>query len=171
MIFSVMARVPCGAIQRDSAVVCMVGRWTPPRVCGISFGIQSNPSSRWLMASPKSAAAKNLELLLSPKKLTAALGSVLAQQYWSAWEACKLSAVREFALDPDLYDDQKAINEIAAGRSLVMSRQILLSLPYRAVPGARLKPPKRPRQLSPLALSPRRLTQPKSACKLKSALT
>jgi len=59
---------------------------------------------------------ENLELLLSPKRLTSALGSVIARQYWSAWEACKLSAAREFDLNADLYQDQQAIHEIAAGR-------------------------------------------------------
>ena len=59
---------------------------------------------------------KNLRLLLSPKELTTAVGGKVARLYWSGWEACKLSAVREFDLNLDRFEDQQEIHEIAAGR-------------------------------------------------------
>jgi len=59
---------------------------------------------------------ENLKLLLSPGELAGAIGDLASRLYWSAWEACKLSAAREFGLDADRFEDQQPIHEIAAGR-------------------------------------------------------
>ncbi len=69
----------------------------------------------------KSAVAKictqeNLDLLLSPRRLKAVLGDTAAKLFWSAWTACKASAVREYNLDLRNWDHQRSIHEIAAGR-------------------------------------------------------
>ncbi|MDB5326451.1 MAG: hypothetical protein JWM57_2020, partial [Phycisphaerales bacterium] len=59
---------------------------------------------------------ENLKLLLSPTILASKLGSVASRVYWSAWESCKRSAVREYSLELNDLGSQQKIHEIAAGR-------------------------------------------------------
>jgi hypothetical protein len=61
---------------------------------------------------------ENLSLLLSPRELATALGDTAARVYWSAWDACKASAVREYRLDAEDFASQRMIHEIAAGRMI-----------------------------------------------------
>lgn len=73
----------------------------------------------------------NLKLLFSPSQLVDTIDDVAAQIFWSSWEACKLSVVREFNLDAERFEDQQAIHEIAAGRMIgyVAPDLVLLVLP------------------------------------------
>ena len=59
---------------------------------------------------------ENLKLLLSPRRLTSALGDSASRLYWNAWNACRASAARQYNLDPDKWEHQRPIHEIAAGR-------------------------------------------------------
>lgn len=59
---------------------------------------------------------ENLGLLLSPTVMASKLGTVAARVYWAAWESCKNSAAREYALDVNDFGAQQKIHEIAAGR-------------------------------------------------------
>ncbi|HMO35416.1 MAG TPA: hypothetical protein PKA06_05180 [Gemmatales bacterium] len=61
---------------------------------------------------------ENLSLLLSTTKLLSAICDFAANVYWSAWESCKLSVTREYRLNPEKYEHQRDIHEIAAGRML-----------------------------------------------------
>jgi tetratricopeptide (TPR) repeat protein len=84
----------------------------------------------------------NLKLLLSPKELASAVGDVAARLYWSAWESCKLSVVREHGLDAEKYEDQQTIHEIAAGRMIGYVAPDLVLLVVSGGAGAAAKLPK-----------------------------